>query len=265
MVLHEAGCPSGYWISDYAFYLYEKPHLPGLVYIVFGLLVGMCGKKAYSTVVPTTVIVFIVLHFMAIPVTFLAAGQSLAIFLVSIIVLAALTLVAVWLLHKYKYVGVTLTLIAIMIGYLFGEFVFAIIFTITGQYSFSSYLCITFVFVIICGVYAIVKRKNFSDLTSILALACGLMISRGMSLTIGGFPTDAANLTFITHDYPPEIKKIVWAYFLGALGISIVFLCWLSLYKLEHCDLALNNYYEWVEKDDDTNFVRAKTFNEYDR
>ena len=144
-----------------------------------------------------------------------------------------------------------------MTGYLIGEFIWAAIFSISNHYSLASYIIITSFFTILVGLIGFLRRKSFVTLTVMVSIAAGFLFTRGLSLTIGGFPADAATLTYIVNDIKPDIGKVIWGYFFGALALTMIFLCWLSSYTMSHCDDKVRRYIDEAEKNRDNHYVSA--------
>lgn len=228
VVLHEAGCPT-YFISDYAWYLYWKPSLLGAAYICFGLILGFLGKKAFTLVVSTNVTVFGIIHLLWVPVAVMEVGQSKVAFMITLGVLAVLTLIAVFAMNRKGCVGLTLVLLATCTGYLVGEMLFAVVYAIFDHYSLVAYLSLTFAPVIILAVSTIIKRRSFILMTYLIGICSGFLTVRGISLICGGYPADAVILTEVRNDIPPEITVTIWGYLVGSVCMSLIYLCFLSV------------------------------------
>ena len=98
VVLHEAGC-ADYFISNFAWWLYWKPIMYAIVLMLLGCLIGVCGKKQFSIVVPVTDVTYFGILAMW-PATLFGTDTNVFFFLIGLAVLAAAALFLAWCLHK---------------------------------------------------------------------------------------------------------------------------------------------------------------------
>ena len=242
VVLHEAGC-SDYFISNFAWWLYWKPMMYAIVLMLLGCLIGVCGKKSFSIVVPVTDVTYFGILALW-PATLIGAGESVLFFLLGLAVLAAAALFLAWCLHKEEHLGVSLVILALILGINLGSIVIALVWTNTGYCSvWLLYTCM-FSFIIATGLFAKIYQKSLRNMTKILAGTGAFLFVRGLSLAIGGWPADAAVGNLIANDQDLEIGKVaIWAYFLGSLTLSWIFYIWLKLYQIRYCDTKVQSYY----------------------
>ena len=162
-------------------------------------------------------------------------------------------------LKRPKLFSVTITLLGAQLGFLIGNFIYVLIYIISGWESIEAAISFAAFFTLVFAAYSYIKRANSSALTRTLGMVGGFLFVRGLSCLFGGYPINPVLWALLSNGMPLDdvFKPIIWLYLVLSLLFSLIFMCWLFTYRDEQCDSDLIRYFDSFDSDD--SFSRSST------
>ena len=200
----------------------------GSILITMGICFGCVGKKIFGLLSSLVVAVTVGIMMLYLIVSFTTWNKTTWSFLLILLVIAAITIVITLLLKQSKYFSSTITCLGCILGFHVGNYLYALIYQVSGWESLYGFLSIVLTSVIVTGLLSFKKRYSELYLTSLLASLGGFCATRGLSLICGGYPIETVQFALLRNEMPLEIEPIVWGYFVISLVISAMFTCWLG-------------------------------------
>lgn len=237
VVAHDAGCPTVDG-SGFANFMDENPWILGIVMLVCGPVVAMCGKRFFPWVTAGIAAIFVgfglLIFFSAFE--WMSGTAGLVICLIVAIGLAA---VAAYFVFKMVWVGIGM--LGIVGGYFLGTMIYT--FFLASFHWSALWAMITFsiVFAILGGLVAF-KFSKWVVLLSTSGIG-SYAFMRGWSMFLGGFPTESEMMADLQSGEDLDLTWAFWVYFALFIGGWIGSTIWQYKKEPEHESIKNDEYY----------------------
>ena len=250
VLMHKAGCPE-YFVSDFTWMNYWKPELIGSMLLLLGIGFGCIGKKIFAVFSGLSVSFFLSLIAMYLIAAYSSWMRSLLGFTLTLLFLCTFCVLSTLCLKRRKYFSVTIIGLGAITGFFIGNLGFVIVYASSGLESFNVAITFSGSFSVFFAMISFLSRRNLDGITRTVSLIGGVLVTRGFSLLIGGYPVDSVQWSLMQHGQPIEINGgLVWGYLAITVVMTLFFFCWLSSYTVEYCDRELVYYLDDVDDDD---------------
>lgn len=233
VLMHKAGCPD-YFVSDFTWMNYWKPELIGSMLLLLGIGFGCIGKKLFAVFSGISVSFFLSLIAMYLIAAYSSWMRSLLGFILTLLSLCTFCILSTLCLKRRKCFPITITCLGAITGFFIGNLGFVLLHSVAGLESFNSAITMPASFGVFFAIISFFSRRSLNGITRIVSLLGGVLITRGFSLIIGGYPVDSVQWSLIQHGQPIEINGgLVWGYLAITIVMTLFFFCWLNSYTVE--------------------------------
>jgi hypothetical protein len=185
-LVHNAGCPI-YSALGFVNFMYENIWLSGSLLIIFGLVIGLFGKKWFGTITGLFGALFGFVSIMVLASIFhwLDTTHGLVIWLVLAILMSWLVY---YLLKKFD--GISVTFLCLGCGFFLGSMIEGLIIAITGWESLPFFIIVTLMCMFSAGIVGAYRKYTVQKYGT--ACVGSYLQMRGWSYFFGGYPSEMA-------------------------------------------------------------------------
>ena len=123
-----------------------------------------------------------------------------------------------------------------MEGFFIGNFLYVIIYKMSDWESYSGAISFCSAFTVLFGLLMWCFRRSMMKLKLTIAFLGSILVVRGISLLVGGYPIDTVQWALLRNDMPLEIYRVIYIYLPITVMLSLFFFCWLNAYSFDNCD-----------------------------
>lgn len=233
IIYHRSGCDDQF-VSDYAWLLFWKPEINGSILLLMGSAMGWVGKKYFSYIALAPIPLTIIHSVLFIGTSMTKWHKNTIFYLLAISALLLVSILIILFMRNRRFFPITITFLGCLYGFYLGDFFAALFYRISKWESLEFTLTIQILFVITFGVIAFREcRKSFKNLTRLLALLASIMLIKGFSQYLGGWPMEIVSWSLLKNGKAPLYESNIESVYLFLIIISsIIYFFWLNAYKL---------------------------------